>query len=76
MPGGRYVDCKVACEAVTLKLSFQPKHLEKPFVEALLKPFLKAFNKKRADKPVITVDDIASIVVTDEAGTREVRGRR
>jgi len=78
MPGGRYVACTVDCEGVVLKLSFQPKHLEKPLIDALIKPFIKAFNKKRAknEQPEVAVDDVVSIKVKDETGSREFAGEK
>lgn len=38
--------CKMSCGDVTLKITLTPKLLKKPFEEAVLAPFLKAYSKK------------------------------
>jgi hypothetical protein len=38
--------CKVSCGDVTLKITLTPNLLKKPFEDAVLAPFLKAYFKK------------------------------
>ena len=73
LPGGRYIAVKVTCGEVTLKLSFKPEHLTKPFVTMLVKPFLKAYNKKRPNDPDLAEEDVTGLVISDETGTRDYR---
>ena len=41
------VVCTVTCADVTLKLTLTPKFLSRPLVDALVNPFLGAYNKRQ-----------------------------
>ena len=74
MPGGRFVAVKVTCGETTLKLSFKPEHLTKPFITMLVKPFLKAYNKKRAGEIDLVEEDVTGMEISDESGKRAFTG--
>lgn len=54
---------KVTCDDVTLQLTLSTKLLAKPFEEAVLKPFLKAYSKK-AGEPA-DLDRVARVEVDE-----------
>lgn len=53
----------VSCSDVTLKVSLSEKLLKKTVHDAVLSPFLAAFNKKRATQPPLDLGGIASIEI-------------
>lgn len=77
---GRTAICTVKCDGVTLKLTLKQKLLDRPFITALIAPFLGAFNKKRPDAEPLTMESLAGIVVdgvpmTDVSASIEKRAR-
>lgn len=64
--GSRQV--RVECNGVMLKLTLSPKQMAKPFADAILKPFLKAYSKKKGGNEV-TVDDVAQVTVDSDGQT-------
>jgi len=65
---------RVECNGIMLKLTVSPKQLQKPFADAVLKPFLKAYSKK-VDPPIEPPLDTSSIrqVTIDSDGQRSLQ---
>ena len=61
--GTRKVVCETKCAAVTLKITLTSKFLAKPLVDALLNPFLGAFNKKNKDAAPLAAADLVGVQV-------------
>jgi tetratricopeptide (TPR) repeat protein len=61
------VVARVSCDGVELKLTLTPKFLEKTLAAALIGPFLGAFNKKRPDKPPVTVEELRRVEVNGKS---------
>ena len=61
---------RMECNGVVLKLSLTAKQMGKPFADALLKPFLKAYSKKKGLDKVVETKDVAQIVVDSEGQTK------
>ena len=55
------VVCTVRCNAVTLKLTLTAKLLSRSFTDALLTPFLGAYNKKKTSS--LTTSDLTDVQV-------------
>jgi hypothetical protein len=53
--------CKVSCGDVTLKITLTPKLLKKPFEEAVLAPFLKAYSKKVGGRLLSLSDQLYAV---------------
>ena len=49
------VVCRTVCGSVELNITLTAKFLAKPLKDALLTPFLGAYNKKKPDEPPLTV---------------------
>ena len=58
---------RVECNGVMLKLTLSEKQMEKPFAEAVLKPFLKAYSKKKGEEK--GVGDVAQVTVDSDGQT-------
>ena len=58
----------VECNGVKLKLTLTAKQLEKPFSDAVLKPFLAAYSKKQVPpiEPALSADSVAQVTVDSE----------
>ena len=65
---------RVECNGVILKLTLTPKQLQKPFAEAVLNPFLKAYSK-RADPPIEPPLDVSHVrqVTVDSDSQRSLQ---
>ena len=57
----------VSADTVSLKLTLSAKLQKRPFSDAVLAPFCKAYNKKKGTD--WTVDDLVSVCVDDELMT-------
>lgn len=55
--------CTVCCGTVTLRLTLSSKFLSRPFANAVIAPFLNAYNKKAGAS--LTVTDVAVVKVDD-----------
>ncbi len=64
--GSRQV--RVECNGVMLKLTLSAKQMSRPFADAVLKPFLKAYSRKKGGDEV-TVADVAQVTVDSEGQT-------
>ena len=60
---------QVSCNGVTLKLTLSAKQKAKPFADAVVKPFLKAYSKKKGFEGVVEVKDVAQITVDSDSQT-------
>jgi len=58
---------RVGADDVTLRLTLSAKLQKKPFADAVLTPFIKAFNKKKGTE--WTVNDLVSVTVEDDLVT-------
>ena len=63
---------RVECAGTMLKLTLTPKMLQKPFREAVVAPFLKAFSKKRNEARVLTPDDVYQVTI-DSDGQKKLK---
>ena len=54
-------EARVTCGDVTLKLTLSEKLLARPFADAVLSPFLKAYGKKTG--VAVAVDDVNAVLV-------------
>ena len=61
---------RVECAGTMLKLTLTPKMLQKPFREAVVAPFLKAFSKKRNEARVLTPDDVYQVTIDSDGQTK------
>jgi len=59
---------RVECNGVMLKLTLSEKQMTKPFAEAILKPFLKAYSKKKGGDEV-SVQDVGQVTVDSDGQT-------
>jgi len=66
--GADGVVVRVECNSVMLKLTLSEKQMAKPFAEAILKPFLKAYSKKKGGAEV-TVKDVSQVTVDSDGQT-------
>ena len=59
---------RVECNGVMLKLTLSQKLLRKPFKDAVLTPFLKAYSKKATPPihPPIGIDKIYEVTIDSE----------
>lgn len=60
---------RVECDGVALKLTLTPKQMQKPFVDAVLRPYLKAYSKKKGIAEV-DVKEVAQVTVDSEGQTQ------
>ena len=68
--GGDVTAVRVECDGVILKLTLTEKQLDKPFAEAILRPFLRAFGKKRGmSEAEVDVKRVARVTVDSDAHT-------
>lgn len=63
----RTIRCE--CSGVMLKLTLSRKQMEKPFAEAILRPFLKAYSKKKGLKHAVGVDQVQKVTVDSDEQT-------
>lgn len=61
---------RVECNGVILKLTLTAKQMEKPFAEAILRPFLKAYSKKKGLEKEIDVKEVAQVTVDSDGQTQ------
>ena len=54
---------------MTLKPTLSAKQKAKPFADAVVKPFLKAYSKKKGFEGVVEVKDVAQITVDSDSQT-------
>ena len=59
---------RVECNSVMLKLTLSEKQMSKPLAEAIIKPFLKAYSKKKGGAEV-TVKDVSQVTVDSDGQT-------
>lgn len=57
----------VTCGTTKLKLTITQKFLDRPFVAAVIEPFLGAYNKKRPDETPLTFADLAGVRIDEKA---------
>lgn len=57
---------RVECNGTMLKLTLTPKQLQKPFKDAVLAPYLKAYSKKRGEDPPLGPDDVFQVTIDSE----------
>ena len=55
--------CRVSCLSVELKLTLGPKLLARPFVDAVVTPFLKAYNNKNPGDPPLMVGQLRRVQI-------------
>jgi hypothetical protein len=63
---------RVECDGVMLKLTLTAKQLKKPFKDGVLKPFLKAYSKKKGIEPAVDVSRVSQVTV-DSDGQRALK---
>lgn len=61
---------RVECNGVMLKLTLTPQQMEKPFSDAVLKPFLKAYSKKKGLQTEVDVKQVAKVTVDSDGQTQ------
>ena len=62
---------QVECNDVTLKLTLSAKQLRKSFADAVLKPFLKAYGKKKGlDESACDVKEVAQVTIDSDSHTQ------
>ena len=59
---------RVECNGVILKLTITDKQMQKAFADAILKPFLKAYSKRKGGDEV-TVQDVSQVTVDSDGQT-------
>ena len=64
---GHAAQVRVECNGIMLKLTLSDKQMEKPFAEAILKPFLKAYSNKKGEEK--GVSDVAQVTVDSDGQT-------
>jgi hypothetical protein len=66
---GDELPIQVSCNGVALKLTLSAKQQAKPFADAVVKPFLKAYSKKKGFDGVVEIKDVAQITVDSDSQT-------
>jgi len=61
---------RVECEGVMLKLTLSAKQMQKPIAEAIVRPFLKAYSKKKGLEKEVDVKDVAQVTVDSDGQTQ------
>jgi SAM-dependent methyltransferase len=67
----------VECEGVRLKLTLKEKHMAKPIRDSLIRPFLRAYNKKMTatvQPPDVCAYTVDGILVSSDQCVSELRG--
>ena len=60
---------RVECNGVVLKLTLSAKQMSKPFADAVLAPFLKAYSKKKGLEPPVQVEQVAQVTMDSDDQT-------
>lgn len=68
--GGESKVVRVECNEVALKLTLTPKLLKKPLIDAVIRPYLKAYNKKQgANADPVEAEHVVRVTIDSEGQT-------